>query len=30
MNKVRKLKNDSTLCATPSKLLIYSILNQKK
>ena len=30
MNKVRELKIDSTLWATPSKLLIYSILNQKK
>ena len=28
MNKVRELKIDSTLWATPSKL-IYSILNQK-
>ena len=29
MEKVKELKIDSTLWATPSKLLICSILNQK-
>ena len=29
MNKVRELKIDSTLWATPSKIINYSILNQK-
>ena len=29
MNKVKELKIDSKLWATPAKQLIYSILNQK-
>ena len=29
MDKVKELKIDSTLWATPSKMLIYSILNQE-
>ena len=29
MNKIKELKIDSTLWATPSKKIIYSILNQK-
>ena len=29
MNEVRELEIDSTLWSTPSKKLIYSILNQK-
>ena len=29
MNKVEELKFDSTLWATPAKLVIYLILNQR-
>ena len=29
MNKIRELEIDSTLWATPVKMLIYSNLNQK-